>query len=76
MTIAELIEKLSTLPPRTVVATDAEYGYGYDPSVYLLRAHVDRRDDGTPSWIRDDDGRNSIEPVALITSYGHDEEQL
>lgn len=76
MTVAELIEKLATLPPSTVVTTDTEYGYGEFPNVYLFRGHVDRRDDGTPAWVHDDNNRDSVELVILITEYGHDDKEL
>ncbi|UVK59013.1 hypothetical protein SEA_KAPPAFARMDELTA_75 [Gordonia phage KappaFarmDelta] len=75
MTVAELIAKLSSLPPSTVVATDGEFGYAPDPEVYVFAAHVDRRDDGAPSWIQDDNGRDSTELVALVTHFGHDDDK-
>ncbi|AWN04194.1 hypothetical protein KNT89_gp81 [Gordonia phage Petra] len=75
MTVAELIEKLSALPPSTVVATDSEFGYDADVCVYQFRANVERRTDGSTSWMHDDNGRDSIEPVVLITHYGHDDKE-
>ena len=75
MTVGELIEKLSKLPPSTVVVLDGEFGYDADGlSVYRFQAIVRRSEYGS-IWVGDDDNRNSVETVALISGWGQDDDK-
>ena len=73
MNVGELIAKLAKLPPSTVVVTDDNEGFGYqeDIAVYTFQGNVVRHN----GWanVRDDNGRDSVETVVLISAYGHDE---
>jgi len=74
MTVGELIEKLSTLPPSTVVALNGEIDYDADVDVYRFRANVERTARGSV-YVRDDNGRDDVEDVVLITQYGQDDDK-
>ncbi|MFF2026578.1 MULTISPECIES: hypothetical protein [Bacteria] len=73
MNVRELIAKLAQLPPSTVVVTDDNESFGYHGiAVYTFRGHVERRNGSTD--VRGDNGRDSVETVALISAFGHDDE--
>ncbi len=72
MTVGELIEKLSKLPPSTLVATQSNDSYE-DISVYRFNAHVEHH--GGWSDISEDNGRDDVEAVALITCYGNPDKE-
>lgn len=75
MTVGELIEKLSKLPPSTVVALDGEFGYdAADLDVYRFRGVVRRSDYGNV-YVYDDNSRDDVETVALISVYGQDDDK-
>lgn len=74
MTVAELIAKLATLPPETIVVTDGNESFGYHGvTVYTFRGNVDRRRGWNDVW--DDNGRDDVETIALITMFGHDDDK-
>lgn len=74
MTIGELIEKLSKFPSSTLVIADGELGYIEDPAVYRFQAHVHRNEYGHVH-VTDDNGRDDVETVVLISPYGHDDKE-
>lgn len=74
MNVGELIEKLSKLPPSAIVVTDDNEVFGYtDADVYRFQAVVKRHN----NWhsVYDDNGRDSVETVVLITMFGHDDKE-
>lgn len=74
MTVGELIERLSNVPPSTLVIVDGELDYHEDPTVYRFQAHVHRNEYGHVH-VTDDNGRDDVETVVLISPYGHDDKQ-
>ncbi|APE10780.1 hypothetical protein BO226_17560 [Rhodococcus sp. 2G] len=74
MTVADLIEKLSQLPLSTLVIADGELDYREDPAVYRFQANVHRNEYGHVH-VTDDNGRDDVETVVLITPYGHDDKE-
>ncbi|AVP67331.1 hypothetical protein C7H75_05145 [Prescottella equi] len=72
MTVGELITKLSTLPPSTVIVTDDNERFDFaEIYAYTFRGQVERHQ----GWIyvREDNGRDNVETVALISAFGHDD---
>lgn len=70
MNVGELIAKLSQLPPSTRVILDGECGYDESLTVYRFQARVERYKSLT--FVHDDNGRDDVETVVLITQFGHD----
>lgn len=71
MTVAELMTKLAKLPASAVVVTDDNERFDFaEVFAYTFRGQVDRHDD----WIdvREDNGRDDVETVLLISAFGHD----
>ncbi len=76
MNVGELIEKLQGLPPSTLVATeDNESGIVDNPSIYLIKCTVDRREHWTDITQRDD-GKSNRENVVLISEFGQNEDAI
>lgn len=74
MTVGELIAKLTTVHPSTVVVVDDNDSCGYDdPTAYMFRGHVERHE-GWASVSRDN-GRDHVETVVLISKFGHDDKE-
>ena len=74
MNVGELIEKLSKLPSSTLVVTDDNEMSGYtDAIAYRFQAVVKRHN----NWnsVTDDNKRDSVETVVLITMFGHDDKE-
>lgn len=74
MTVAELIEKLSVLPPSTEVVTDDNYAPLNSPDLYLIQCHVERYENST--WFNPYlNERDDLKTVVLITMFGQDEDE-
>lgn len=72
MTVGELMAKLATLPTSTVVVTDDGESFGYDAAfAYAFKGQVEHR----KTWVdvREDNGRDDVETVLLISAFGHDD---
>ncbi|NKS29239.1 hypothetical protein GS534_00675 [Rhodococcus hoagii] len=72
MTVAELMAKLATLPPSTIVVTDDNESFGFDAAfAYTFKGQVERH----AGWVDvyEDNGRDDVETVLLISAFGHDD---
>lgn len=72
MTVGELIAKLTQLPPSTVVVTDDNERFDFaEIYAYTFRGQVERHE----GWmhVREDNGRDDVETILLISAFGHDD---
>lgn len=75
MTVAELLEKLQSLPPSMHVVTDDNEAPLSEPAVYLVKCHVMRSRYST--WYNPyDDCRSDRETVLLISMFGQDDDAV
>jgi hypothetical protein len=82
MTVGELIEKLSKLPPETVVATDGglDNDITCDLTLYRIPATVERTSGGSVYAVKGTSPRlcstETHEDVAMLAYWGQDDEAI